>query len=110
MFLPNFQIILDMFEGFRENKRIRPKEPETNISWSPECWLDYYRKQARLEEPLITMVDAEGLSEASLEKGMKRMMKESEQRDKMMEKRFISRNLKKQIEKILAPCAAVCVR
>ena len=90
---PDFQIILDMFEGFRENKRIRPKEPETNTSWSPECWLNYYREQARLEEPLIAMVDAEGLSEASLEKGMKRMLEESEQRDKMMEKHFISYKL-----------------
>ncbi|OHC00033.1 MAG: hypothetical protein A2Z58_00355 [Planctomycetes bacterium RIFCSPHIGHO2_12_42_15] len=42
-----------------------------------------------------------GLSGVSLKKGMKRMMEESEQRDKMMEKRFISRNIKKQIEKIL---------
>ncbi len=90
---PDFQIILYMFEGFRENRRIRPKEPETNISWSPECWLDYYREQARLEEPLIAMVDAEGLSEASLEKGMKRMMEESEQRDKMMEKQLITYKL-----------------
>jgi len=32
---------------------------------------------------------------------MKRMMEESEQRDKMMEKHFISRNIKKQIGKIL---------
>jgi len=90
---PDFQIILDMFEGFRENRRIRPKEPETNTSWPPECWLDYYREQARLEEPLIAMVDAEGLSEASLEKGMKRMMEESEQRDEMMEKRLLSYKL-----------------
>lgn len=90
---PDFQIILDMFEGFRENRRIRPKEPEINTSWSPECWLDYYREQARLEEPLIAMVDAEGLSEASLEKGMKRMIEESEQRDKMMEKRLLSYKL-----------------
>ncbi|MFN3532570.1 MAG: hypothetical protein ACK41Q_08695 [Candidatus Brocadia sp.] len=90
---PDFLIILDMFEGFRENRRTRPKEPETNTLWSPECWLDYYREQARLEEPLIAMVDAEGLSEASLEKGFKRMMEESEQRDKMMERHFISYKL-----------------
>ena len=100
---PDFQIILDMFEGFRENRRIRPKEPETNTSWSPECWLDYYREQARLEEPLIAMVDAEGLSEASLEKGMKRMMEESEQRDKMMEKRFISYKLMRNRDAIFSP-------
>ncbi|HHT9146739.1 MAG: hypothetical protein Q7J76_05380 [Candidatus Brocadiaceae bacterium] len=49
-------------EGFWENRRIRPKEPETNTSWSPECWLDYYREQARFEEPLIAMVDAEGVA------------------------------------------------
>jgi len=90
---PDFQIIIDMLEGFRENRRIRPKEPETNASWSPECWLEYYREQARLEEPLIATVDAEGLSEASLAKGMKRMMEEGEQRDKMMEQRFISYKL-----------------
>lgn len=90
---PDFQILLDMFEGFRESRRIRPKEPETDESWSPECWLYYYREQARLEEPLIAMVDAEGLSEASLEKGMKQMIEESEQRDKMMEKHFFSHKL-----------------
>jgi len=92
---PDFQILLDMFEGFRENRRIRPKEPETDESWSPERWLYYYREQARLEEPLIAMVDAEGFSEASLEKGMKQMIEESEQRDKVMEKHFISHKLMK---------------
>lgn len=91
--VPDFQIIYDMFEGFRENRRTRPKEPETNTLWSPECWLDYYWEQARLEESLIAMVDAEGLSEASLEKGFKRMMEESEQRDKMMEKQLITYKL-----------------
>lgn len=100
---PDFQILLDMFEGFRENKRIRPKEPETNASWSPECWLDYYREQARLEEPLIAMVDAEGLSRASLEKGFKRMMEESEQRDRMMEKRFISYKLMRNRDAAFSP-------
>jgi len=90
---PDFQIILNMLEGFRENRRIRSKEPEANTAWSPECWLDYYREQARLEEPLIAMVDAEGLSEASLEKGMKRMMEESAQRDKMMERQLITYKL-----------------
>ncbi|MBM4066757.1 MAG: hypothetical protein FJ266_14150 [Planctomycetes bacterium] len=90
---PDFQIILNMLEGFRENRRIRPKEPEANTAWSPECWLDYYREQARLEEPLIAIVDAEGLSGTSLEKGFKRMMEESEQRDRMMEKRLLSYKL-----------------
>ncbi|OHB70724.1 MAG: hypothetical protein A2W17_11965 [Planctomycetes bacterium RBG_16_41_13] len=100
---PDFQIILGMFEGFRENRRIRPKEPETNTSWSPECWLDYYREQARLEEPLIAMVDAEGLSEASLEKGMKRMVEESEQRDKMMEKQLTIYKLMKNRDAAFSP-------
>lgn len=100
---PDFQIILNMFEGFRENKRIRPKEPETNTSWSPECWLDYYREQARLEEPLIAMVDAEGLSEASLGKGMKQMMEESAQRDKMMEKQFITYKLMRNRDAAFSP-------
>jgi hypothetical protein len=90
---PDFLILLDMFEGFRESKRTRPNEPETDESWSPECWLDYYREQARLEEPLIAMVDAEGLSEASLEKGMKQMIEEREQMDKRMEKLFFSHKL-----------------
>ena len=92
---PDFQILLGMFEGFRETKRVRPKEPETNDSWSPESWSGYYWEQARLEEPLIAMVDTEGLSEASLEKGMRQMMEESKQRDKMMEKQFISYTLMK---------------
>ncbi len=92
---PDFQILLDMFEGFLESRRIRPKEPETDESWSPERWLYYYREQARLEEPLIAMVDAEGLSEASIEKGMRQMIEESEKRDKMMEKQFISYKLMK---------------
>lgn len=100
---PDFQIILGMLEGFRANRRIRPKEPETNTSWSPECWLDYYREQARLEEPLIAMVDAEGLSEASLEKGMKRMVEESEQRDKMMEKQLIIYKLMKNRDAAFSP-------
>jgi len=100
---PDFQILIDMFEGFRECSRTRPKEPETNTSWSPECWLDYYREQARLEEPLIAMVDAEGLSEASLEKGMKRMMEESEQRDKMMEKHFITYKLMRNRDAAFSP-------
>lgn len=90
---PDFQILLDMFEGFRESRRTRPEEPETDESWSPERWLYYYREQARLEEPLIAMVDAEGLSEASLEKGMKRMIEEREQMDKRMEKLFVSHKL-----------------
>lgn len=90
---PDFQMILDMLEGFRENRRTRPKEPETNTSWSPECWLDYYREQARLEEPLIAVVDAEGLSAASLEKGFQRMIEENEQRDKMMERQLITYKL-----------------
>ena len=100
---PDFQILLEMFEGFRENKRIRPKEPETNASWSPECWLDYYREQARLEEPLIAMVDAEGLSRASLEKGFKRMTEESEQRDRMMEKRLLSYKLMRNRDAAFSP-------
>ena len=100
---PDFQILLDMFEGFRESRRIRPKEPETDESWSPERWLYYYREQARLEEPLIAMVDAEGLSEASLEKGMKQMIEESEQRDKMMEKHFFSHKLMKNRDAVFDP-------
>jgi hypothetical protein len=100
---PDFQIILDMFEGFRENRRARPKEPETNASWTPESWLDYYREQARLEEPLIAMVDAEGLSDASLEKGMKRMMEESEQRNKMMEKHLFSYKLMRNRDAVFNP-------
>ncbi|HHT9111253.1 MAG TPA: hypothetical protein ACFYDZ_08875, partial [Candidatus Brocadiaceae bacterium] len=100
---PDFQILLEMFEGFRENGRIRPKEPEANTSWSPECWLDYYREQARLEEPLIAMVDAEGLSGASLEKGMKRMIEESAQRDKMMEKQVITYKLMRNRDAAFSP-------
>ncbi|MFO0792735.1 MAG: hypothetical protein U0586_01595 [Candidatus Brocadiaceae bacterium] len=100
---PDFQIILNMLEGFRENRRIRPKKPEANTVWSPECWLDYYREQARLEEPLIATVDAEGLSEASLEKGMERMMEESAQRDKMMEKQLIIYKLMRNRDAAFSP-------
>ena len=92
---PDFQIIHTMFEEFRENRRIRPEELKTDAAWSPESWLDYYREQARLEEPLIAVVEAEGLSEASLGKGMKRMMKESEQRDKSNERFFANYTLMK---------------
>jgi len=91
----DFQLILDMFESFCENKKTRPAEPEGDESWLPEHWLHYYREQARLEEPLIAMVDSEGLSGASLEKGMKQTVEESEQMDKKMEKHFISYNLMK---------------
>ncbi len=90
---PDFHILSSMFEGFRESGRTRPKEPETDKSWSPELWLDYYREQARLEEPLIAMVDAEGLTGISLEKGMKQMIEEREQMDKRMEKQINSYNL-----------------
>ena len=92
---PDFHILLDMLEGFRENKRTRPNEPETDESWSPERWLDYYREQSRLEEPLIAMVDIEGLTGTSLEKGMKQMIEEREQMDKRMEKLFFSHKLMK---------------
>ncbi len=92
---PDFHILLSSFEGFHENRRTRPKELEPDQSWSPECWLDYYLEQARLEEPLIAMVDAEGLSEASLEKGMELMINEGENRDKMNKKLFESYNLMK---------------
>ncbi|MFQ5965851.1 MAG: hypothetical protein ACE5KZ_16390, partial [Candidatus Scalinduaceae bacterium] len=100
---PDIQILLDMFEGFRESRRIRPKEPETDESWSPERWLYYYREQAQLEEPLIAMVDAEGLSEVSLEKGMKQMIEEREQMDKKMEKQFISYKLMKNRDAVFDP-------
>ena len=45
----------------------------------------------------------EGLSEASLEKGMKRMMEESEQRDKMMEKQFITYKLMRNRDAAFSP-------
>ncbi len=90
---PDFHILLDMFESFRENKKRRPAEPEGDESWSPERWLHYYREQARLEEPLIAIVDAEGLSGKSREKGMKQVIEESGQMDKMVEKHFITYNM-----------------
>ncbi len=90
---PDFHILFNMLEGFLESRRTRPKEPETDKSWSPERWLDYYLEQARLEEPLIAMVDAEGLTGTSLEKGMKQMIEEREQRDRRMEKQINSYNL-----------------
>ncbi len=92
---PDFHILLDMLESFRENNKTRPAEPEGDESWSPERWLHYYREQARLEEPLIAMVDAEGLSGTSLEKGMKQTIEESGQMDKMVEKHFITYTLMK---------------
>lgn len=100
---PDFHILVDMFEGFMESKRVRPKEPETDESWSPERWLDYYLEQARLEEPLIAMVDAEGLSEASLEKGMRQMIGEREQMDRRMEKQINSYNLMRNRDAVFDP-------
>ena len=44
-----------------------------------------------------------GLSGVSLKKGMKRMMEESEQRDKMMEKRFISYKLMRNRDAAFGP-------
>ncbi len=90
---PDFHILSNMLEGFRESKQTRLKEPETDNSWSPERWLDYYLEQARLEEPLIAIVDAEGLTGTNLEKGMKQMIEESEQMEKRMEKQINSYNL-----------------
>ena len=92
---PDFHILSNILEGFRESSRTRPKGPETDKSWSPELWLDYYREQVRLEEPLIAMVDAEGLTGTSLEKGMKQMIEEREQMDKRMEKQINAYNLKR---------------
>lgn len=100
---PDFQIFLNMLENFRENRRIRPGEPEADKSWSPECWSNYYLEQAMLEEPIIAVVDAEGLSVASLEKGMQLMMEESAQRDKMMEKQFIAYELMRKRDAVFNP-------
>ena len=86
---PDFQIIHNTLEGFLENRRTRPEEIKTDAKWSPESWLNYYREQARLEEPLIAVVEAEGLSGVSLEKGMKRMIEQSERREKSDE-RFLA--------------------
>jgi hypothetical protein len=91
--VPDFHILLNTIDGFQRNRKTRPEELETDKSWSAENWLSYYREQSRLEEPLIAMVDAEGLSRTSLEKGMKQMIEESEKMDKAMEKQFDSFNL-----------------
>jgi hypothetical protein len=91
--VPDFHILLNTLDGFQRNRKTRPEELETDKSWSAENWLSYYREQSRLEEPLIAMVDAEGLSRTSLEKGMKQMIEESEKMDKAMEKQFDSFNL-----------------
>ncbi len=87
---PDLQILRGMFEDFRENRRRRPAHPEIDESWSVKRWLDYYREQARLEEPIIAVIDAEGLSEESLEKGMKMMIAESERLDRHKEE-FVER-------------------
>jgi len=87
---PDLQIIRDMFEDFRENRRRRPAHPKIDESWSTERWLDYYREQARLEEPIIAVIDAEGFSKESLEKGMKMMIAESKRLDRHKEE-FVER-------------------
>ncbi|MCP4270153.1 MAG: hypothetical protein GY777_32030 [Candidatus Brocadiaceae bacterium] len=90
---PDFQLFLNTIDGIQRNKKTRLDELETDESWSVENWLYYYREQARLEEPLIAMVDSEGLTGTSLEKGMKQMIKKSENMDKIMEKQFSSFDL-----------------
>ncbi len=90
---PDFQLFLNTIDGIQRNRKTRPEELETDESWSVENWLYYYREQARLEEPLIAMVDAEGLTGTSLEKGMKQMIEEGEKTDKAMEKQFDSFDL-----------------
>lgn len=87
---PDFQIMRGMLEDFQENRRRRPKHPEDNELCSTERWLKYYREQARLEEPMFAVVDAEGLSEQSLEKGMKLMIEESKRLDHHKEE-FVER-------------------
>ncbi len=90
---PDFQLFLNTIDGIQRNRKTRPEELETDESWSAENWLYYYREQARLEEPLIAMVDTEGLTGTSLEKGMKQMIEESENMDKAMEKQLSSFDL-----------------
>lgn len=82
--MPDFHMILHMFEGFQENRRRRPKEPEGSEIWSAERWLDYYREQACLEEPLISAVESEGLSEESLNKGMQQTVLDSQKLEMRM--------------------------
>lgn len=76
--MPDFHIILNMLEEFQETRKRRSPEPEDADAWSAERWFDYYREQARREEPLISFVEAEGLSEESLNKGMKKMVHDSQ--------------------------------
>lgn len=90
---PDFRILLNMFEGFRENRKRRPAEPEADEHWSVQRWLEYYREQARLEEVIISVAETEGLSEEVLQKGMQLMMEESEQLDRRMEETVTSYNL-----------------
>jgi len=46
---PDFHILLDTFEGFRETKNTRPVQPESNESWSPEHWLAYISNKPGLK-------------------------------------------------------------
>ncbi len=100
---PDFRLFLNTIDGIQRNRKTRPEELETDESWSAENWLYYYREQARLEEPLIAMVDAEGLTGTSLEKGMKQMIEESEKMDKAMEKQFDSFNLMRKRDAVFDP-------
>ncbi len=50
---PDFHILSNILEGFRESSRTRPKGPETDKSWSPELWLDYFREQVRADFSLV---------------------------------------------------------
>ncbi|MDQ7778280.1 MAG: hypothetical protein RDV41_01055, partial [Planctomycetota bacterium] len=71
-------LLRGMLEDFRENRDRRPIFPEDADSRSKERWAEYYREQAMREDPLLAVVEMEGLSTKSLEKGMRLQIESGE--------------------------------
>lgn len=65
------RLLCGQLEDFQENRQRRPIWVEDADANSKERWAEYYREQAMREEPIISVVEMEGLSKESLEKGLK---------------------------------------
>ncbi|MBI4713322.1 MAG: hypothetical protein HY762_08505 [Planctomycetes bacterium] len=82
---PDFKLMLwlsEYLEGIPQSavngtiRRQRPKLPEMDDYNSAESWFNYYKKEAQFEEVIIALIDKEGLTEESLQKGSKLMRQE----------------------------------
>ena len=81
----DLQIWLTMLVDQFENRRSRPPQAPDEETGTPEEWLEYLREQMRLEEPVVALVEAEGLSPETLEIGFRRAEADRERTEAHME-------------------------